>query len=511
MTRVDRLDQLSLIASESAVQFVGNVARIFLIYGLTIILTRNLGPNDYGLWTLTLSLQSIFMLFVLLGMPKALYRFIAYYQGSSEWGKTKSLIVETFFSSILLSIIITIILLIVPTSRLDGVFHEPGIGRLVHVTAFEIPFLALLTLISSCYIGFKKVRYQVFIETIGLPLVQMVIALLIFGKVNWEANVMTWAWAHVSTLFVISLTSLWLFRRKIWPSLQNVYRVPLEHAAIISYVWPLALNTVLILGASQIDFILLGLFGSARDIGVYRVYLYFVMPLQIVLASFARIYQPVVTELIAQRGLAEAASVFKRVARWTLQINLFIALSIIVLSEKLIPSLFGEEYWVVPITLSILVLGKCLDSSVGPTQMTLEAFGHAKLVLLNSILVVTLQIVGAYLLIPRFGLIGAAMARASATALTNYIELFEVWLLYRISPISRLYGWSLLIGIFVFSLSYLNRLWLSFASQWHNVLLTFLIGTVVYWGFTFLFGATDQEDRRVISGLVRQLRLKPIA
>ena len=173
MTSEVEADRLSLIASESAIQFLGSIVRMLLLYGLTIILTRSLGPDRFGLWTLSVSLQSILMLFVLLGLPSALYRFIAYYQGAGEPGKTKSLIVEGLSLSLFLSLILLVILSIAPTSILDQVFREAGIAQLLRVIALGTPFYALLVLLSACYIGFKRARHRVLTEGVGWPLVQL--------------------------------------------------------------------------------------------------------------------------------------------------------------------------------------------------------------------------------------------------------------------------------------------------------------------------------------------------
>ena len=510
MTSGGKTDKLSLIASESAIQFSGSIVRMLLFYGLTIILTRHLGPDHYGLWALSVSLQNILMLFVLLGMPKALYRFIAYYQGAGEQGKTKSLIVETLLFSFLLSIIMVIVLLIAPTSILDQVFREAGIAQLLRVIALGTPFYALLLLLSSCYIGFKRVRYQVLTEGIGWPLVQLLFALIVFmGLLGKASDVEVWTWAYVGALAVASSMSLLLFARKVWPGLSSVQRVSLEHRAIVSYAWPLTVNAALVLASGQVDLLLLGLLGSARDVGIYRVYLYFIMPLQFVITAFAQIYQPVVTELIAQKNLAEVASIFKRVARWTFQITMFLALAIFMLGKPLTQALFGEEYLVAPIALSILAGGMVLDASVGPTLMTLEAFGRSRLVLFNSLLVVALQIGFAYFLIPRLGLVGAAIARAVAVFLANYIRLFQVWLLYRLSPFTSSHVLSLFVGILVYGLGRANQAWLTNGPPILIILITFLVGALAYWGLILALGGVDQEDRRIVGGLVKRFGMKP--
>ena len=501
-------DRLSLIASESAIQILGSIVRISLLYILAVVLTRNLNPGHYGLWVLSASLQKILLLFTLLGMPRVMYRFIAYYQGAGEFGKTKSLIVETLSFNLFLSVIMLIVLWVAPISFLDQVFREEGIAQLLRVMTVGVPFYALLLLISSCYIGFKKVRYKVLTESIGMPLVQIMLALILFIGFREVSGIVTWTWGYVGALSVVSSASLLLFIRKVWPGLRTVQRTPLEHRVIASYAWPLAMSEILAVTTSDLHFLLLGLFGSARDVGVYQVCFYFITPLHLVATSFAQIYQPVVTELVAQRNLTEVASIFKRVAKWALQIIMFMALVIFILGKPLALALFGEEYVVPPLALSILAMGMILNVSVGPTTMTLEAFGHSRLLLLNWILVVVMQVGFAYFLIPRLGLVGAAIARASALSLRNYIEFFQVWLLYRLSPFTSSHVLSLFVGILVYGLGRANQAWLTNGPPILIILITFLIGALAYWGLILVLGGIDQEDRRIVGGLVKRFGMK---
>lgn len=439
-----------------------------------------------------------------------LYRFIAYYQGAGEEGKTKCLIIEVLFFSLLLSILALVILHVAPTSVLDRIFREEGIAQLLRVMAVGIPFYALLLLLSSCYIGFKKVRYQVLTEGVGLPLAQAIFALIVFTGFSKISDVTIWTWAYVAALSVVAAVSLLLFTQKVWPSLRAVPRTSLEHRAIVSYAWPLAIHATLTLAIGQVDLLLLGLLGSAREVGIYRVYLYFIMPMQFVLTAFAQIYQPVVTELVAQENLGEIANVFKRVAKWNFQIIMFMALAIFFLGEPLTLALFGEEYLSAPLALSILAMGMILNASGGPTQMTLEAFGQSRLLLFNSLLVIVLQIGLGYFLIPKLGLVGIAVARGSALFLKNYIELFQIWLLYKLSPFTLSYSLSLLIGALVLVFGYANQSWLRTSSPIFTIVTTALLGTLVYWGSIFLLGGADQEDRRIVHQLFKHFRVKPI-
>lgn len=505
-----RIQRLSMIASEGSIRFVGGMLRIPLYYAIAIILTNNLGPDYYGLWTLGESIQRILLTLALLGLPKALYRFIAYYKGMGKLGKAKNLLVSAFIFSAIVSLALVIALVLVPENILDNLFNETGIGDVLHLMVMGIPFYALILLLSSSYIGFKKVRYQVFTEVVGLPLFQVITAVIVFYVIG--NGIDAWVKGYVFSLFLMSIVSSIIFFKKIWLNLAHISFDSLDYKEVINYAWPLTINAALTLVVGrEIDFVLLGIFSSAREVGIYRVYLYFVMPLQVMVASLAQIYQPTVTELIAQMDLKEAVGNFKKIAKWTLQINIFLLLILFFVGDILVYYLFGEEYLVAPVVLSILALGKVLDSSVGPTLMTLEAFGKSRLILFNSILVVVLQVGLAYFLIPRFGLVGAGIARAFSLVMTNYIELLEVWWLYRITPFNPAYGWTcgsgfaaLFVGFCAQYTLHLNKMVISGGGA-------FLASIIIYVMLLFLTPAFDSEDSQVLSNLFERLKAKVFA
>jgi O-antigen/teichoic acid export membrane protein len=390
---------------------------------------------------------------------------------------------------------------------LDDLFSETGVGAVLHLMVTGIPFYALILLLSSSYIGFKKIRYQVFTEVVGLPLFQVVTAVVIFYIVG--NGIDSWVKGYVFSLFLMAVVSSVIFFKKIWINLSHISRESLDYKEVINYAWPLTISAALtlVLGR-EIDFVLLGIFGSARDVGIYRVYLYFVMPLQVMVASLAQIYQPTVTELIAQGQLEETIANFKKISKWTLQINILLMLLLFFGGEALVYYFFGKDFIVSPGVLSILAIGKVLDSSVGPTLMTLEAFGKSRLILFNSILVVVLQVGLAYLLIPRFGLVGAGIARAFSFVLTNYIELLEVWWFYNITPFNSSYGWTCVSGFVALLAGFGVQYGLRYSSMVVAGGVAFLSSTLIYTVLLFTTIAFDSEDYQILIDLFERLKTK---
>ena len=63
--------------------------------------------------------------------------------------------------------------------------------------------------------------------------------------------------------------------------------------------------------------------------------------------------------------------------------------------------------------------------------------GRSRLVLINNLIAASMNVTLCCLLIPRMGVLGAALSSASSVALMQTLQVVEVALLYRVHPFSR--------------------------------------------------------------------------
>jgi O-antigen/teichoic acid export membrane protein len=84
-------------------------------------------------------------------------------------------------------------------------------------------------------------------------------------------------------------------------------------------------------------------------------------------------------------------------------------------------------------------VAQTLNASVGPVGGVLMMTGHERWVLANTVLLGGLNAIGNYLLVPEYGIIGAAISTAGAVICWNLVSLLEVYLLLGIQPYTAAY------------------------------------------------------------------------
>lgn len=428
---VERLGHTLKIVKESGISLTGSLVAMGLNYVLLVIITRFLGPGEYGTFVLALSIINVSLSLVLLGTPRALDRFIPFYNAAGEQGKIRTLLRRVFRMCFVNAAVVAPVLFLLAGFLSRRVFHNLDLAVAIRVMVLSVPMFAVVRLVSFAFIGFKELRYQVYLQHLFLPVLKIGLAIAFFSL---GYGFLGCVWMHVTSLAATCVLALWFFRRRLSPLLSVVEGVRVPFREIISYSWPLSITGIASMLMGQIDFLFLGRFRPVAEVGVYRVYVYIVAVLGLALLSFAKVYKPVVSELISRRQYEEVGRTYKRVSKWVFLINSFVLLVIVLFGTDIVGALFTKSYAVATAGLLILTAGRFAFYALGPQEMTLEAFGNTKLSMLNAVIIVGANIGLDYLLVPRYGIVGAAIAASSAMVLGGVAGLIEIYVLYGLRP-----------------------------------------------------------------------------
>ena len=164
-----------------------------------------------------------------------------------------------------------------------------------------------------------------------------------------------------------------------------------------------------------------------------------------------------------------------------------------------------EEYLVGFSALIVVLASRFLNAALGPEGMVLEASGHTKLSLLNMLLMLFSNFVIDILLIPRYGVIGAALGMGAASVIGGLAGLIEIYVLYRLQP----FGWKHLIYLGSGVLSAAMVYWIGMKDTVFGIIANTLVFVLLYSGGLVLCGGLDGVDYRLIAqGFRRVTRYK---
>jgi O-antigen/teichoic acid export membrane protein len=134
----------------------------------------------------------------------------------------------------------------------------------------------------------------------------------------------------------------------------------------------------------------------------------------------------------------------------------------------------------------------------------LDMTGHTRMKLANSVVRVCVGILANIILIPLWGITGAAMAALIHEVVANGLPMVEVWFLYRILPYSWAFLKPLAAGLAAAAVTLLVRVWMPVSDQLISIILQILVMLGVYALAIQILGLS-LEERQMVNKLRRRV------
>jgi O-antigen/teichoic acid export membrane protein len=189
---------------------------------------------------------------------------------------------------------------------------------------------------------------------------------------------------------------------------------------------------------SQVDKIALGFYRSPREVGVYSVAAALVVYVPLVLSSINQIFAPTIADLHTRGDHALLARLFQSLTKWIVGLTLPLA-SVIIIFARPLMRIFGHDFEAGWPILIIGTLGQLVNCGVGSVGYLLLMSGNEKRLMKVQAVMACLMVILSALLVPLWGIVGAAVAAAVTNIGMNTWNLLEVRKALGISPYNRGY------------------------------------------------------------------------
>jgi O-antigen/teichoic acid export membrane protein len=195
------------------------------------------------------------------------------------------------------------------------------------------------------------------------------------------------------------------------------------------------------------------IFEGLEKTGIYAIALYVGSVILVPKKSLAKISLPIISNSFKNNNLQHIGKIYKQSATNQFLLGFLIYIGIIANLDNLY-SLLPEEFKSGSIVILIIGLANLFDMINGANGQIVITSKYYRFDFYSSMILVVTSAVLNYLLIPKFGLTGAAIATASAIFIYNLVKTIFVWVKLEIQPFS----WRLLsiigIGLIVLYASY---------------------------------------------------------
>ena len=422
----DFVTHVHSISRQSSVFLIGTLFTVAAGYIFKIYLARVLGAEALGIYTLGMTAGGLVSIVGAAGVPQTASRFVAIYVSR---GETRKLTRFLWFGALTLLATNTIVGIVMVLGRrwiADRLYHTPVLARYMHFFAAIMVLGALTTFLGHALAGYKDVaRRTVITNFIGTPATMVFsVALLTFGLGLWgylAAQV-----ASAILVFLLLSRAIWKLTPEPGPSdLAPETGVPLFEKEVLSFAVVLLAMQALEFVGSQTDRIMLGIFLNAREVGVYSVAASMVAFVGLFLQSINQIFAPTIAELFAKGEHDLLSRLYQTLTKWSLGLTIPLALGIMVFAKPLM-SIFGPDFregWPV---LVIATIGQLVSCGVGSVGLLLLMSNQQTRMIRAQAITVFITVGLNLALIPRIGLVGAAIAAAATNISMNLLWFHDV-------------------------------------------------------------------------------------
>lgn len=398
---------------------------------------RALGPEQFGIYIIGLTIMNILLFIVPLGMDVAIVKFISEHLSLGDKSKASNIVFHLFVIAVGLALIFGLIFALIATPLSNAVYKK---SELIPVLlSFSVIF------ILASFNNFLTVTLQAFqvfntiacLKYLWEPIGKFFLTGLFLGFGFGLHGLLFSLFLTYCVSFLISLrmtqnvTGLGLNSRPSW-ELSNLF-------PIFKFSFPLAITNIFGVVAPRLDVLILGYWLRIQDVGFYSASLQTAAILSLVLGSFSQLFSPMVVSVLARENKESLKDMYQAVCRWALTLSLPLFLLIVLFGHEIL-SLFGKDFSAGRECLIILAFGQIVNAFMGASSVVLLMSGRSKIIMWNTIILDSILIIMDIILVSTVGLSGPAIALSTIMILGGITGVVQVWLIHEVSP----FKWNIL-------------------------------------------------------------------
>lgn len=416
------------ILSKGSSAFVFKIIGSFFGYLFLLLVTRTSGSEAWGVFALCMALLNITSILSRFGVDIALLRFVAQFKG--KMGEVKGIYFQGISLVLFLSTLFSVLLFLFSDVVAELVFRKPQLTSYFKVIAFTVIPFTIIHINTQTYRGLKRIKEFAFFQDTSKFLFTVIIFAFLFYCIGIESIIIPIYSFMVAVLIVMIISSYGLL--KIFKGVQLIKNF--SQTEIIKTSFPMMLSSSVLLLMAWSDTIMIGIFKTEADVGVYNVALKLAMVTGIVLGAVNSIVAPKLSETFNNNRLDEFRGLIKQSTRIIFFCTIPILIILFLVPEFLL-SFFGTEFMIAKTTLLILLVGQVGNAMSGSVGYILQMTGKEKIV--QNILLITLiiNILLNLFFIPKYGIEGAAFSSAFSLLFWNFVMIVFVKRYYKIYSI----------------------------------------------------------------------------
>lgn len=398
----EHLKELYLGASNTLFLKIAGTAAGFLF---TLVVSRSLGAQALGNFGICLSVLTIFAIIGKLGLDMAILKLVAKYYSKSEYAVGNHIYFKSLLLSVGFSTVMAVIAFYASHLIADKIFEKLHIAKHLQIASLAIVPMSIMMMNAQFLRATKRMKEFAFIQFLAPYSFSLITILFLQFIIPREYLVIA---SFVSATYLICIVSIYLSKKNLQFQLQKKDKT-YKLKRLLSISLPLLIANSVFFFTGWVDTIMLGMFRSEAEVGVYTLALKLSHFITLTFLAVNSIAAPKFSELHGKGDFVNLGKILRQSTKLTMLSSLPIFLIYISFPDYIL-SFFGSEFSSGVSVLVILSFALFINATCGCVGDFLQMTGH-HLIFQNIMIGTTiLNIALNYLLIPRYGVNGAAIA-----------------------------------------------------------------------------------------------------
>lgn len=392
------ITEIKKLFSSITSTFMRQIFSLFVNTCNIILISRVLGPENNGYYTVAILLPTMLAIFMNFGVSPANVYYIGRRSVSPATACKVSFYLWIFFSLTGLFVGTAII-------YFKGKAFFPGVPHVLLLLALtSFPLILMQGYAASILQGRQSFKILNFIS--ALSSISFSFSLIIFYMFN--PSTYKTIIAFVLSQCITNFVSFFYIKKEILNADNFQDKFDNYTLKAIKYGYKAHLSNILTFFNYRIDIFLVNFLMNASFAGIYFIAVTASEKIWVLSSSICTVIFPKLSELHGDVKKFNNFSPF--IARWTLVFVTIAATILAFLSYPLINLFFGKEYIEAIIPILLLLPGIVMASLTKIFANDIAAQGHPELNLYPSLIVLIINVAGNIYLIPKLGLSGAALS-----------------------------------------------------------------------------------------------------
>ena len=409
----------SYLYKQSFIALSIKVLGAVMAFLFNIFLARKLGAEHTGIFYLCYTVLMIAIVFSRLGIDNILLRNVAAFNDKKRYQDLKSIfrvcIKIVFFSSL----VVSSLLYLLSDYIIIYFFKNPEMLNSLQLILIGIIPYSLSLIVVAGLKGLKKIGEATIIESVVIPTFS--VGVLYFMLDDTQVN--NFVSSYVIGFFLLICLAFFFWERNTRFIKEKTLSV--NYKKVLNSSIPLLWVSAMFLVNTWADRIFLGYYSDAEAVGVYSIAVKIALLVSFILGAVNSASSAKFSEYYNNNNLKKLSNYCKKASNMMVFVSFPVLFIIIIFSNNLL-SIFGSEFVVGSTALIILCSGQFVNVACGSVGQVL-AMTNNEILLNRSVFTgVILNIVLNIILIPAYGINGAALATCCSWITVNILAVYYV-------------------------------------------------------------------------------------